>query len=84
MEQKEAEGKHLPGMSLDERLSDVVAEFNSSSGLQAKHKLDTDRMMAIGNIIGGTTKVLGLHWVAAIYHYLFWLVWFSQVCFSFL
>jgi len=44
-------------MSVDERLRDVVEDWHSSTGLQAKHRLDEDRMKAVGNIISGTSVV---------------------------
>ncbi|CAK9077405.1 unnamed protein product, partial [Durusdinium trenchii] len=55
MEIREADGRHLPSMTAEERLREIVEEFNSSAGLQAKHKMDEDRFRAMLNIIGGTT-----------------------------
>ena len=58
MEIREADGRHLPSMTAEERLREIVEEFNSSAGLQAKHKMDEDRFRAMLNIIGGTTVAL--------------------------
>lgn len=57
METRQAEGKHHQSMTVDERLRDVVEDFHSCAGLQSKHKLDEDRLKAVGNIISGTSVV---------------------------
>ena len=40
----------------ESRLKKVVAQFNSSPGLHAKHQLDADKERTILNIIIGTSK----------------------------
>ena len=57
MEMKQLEGKHLPTMSLEDRLLDVVGEFHQSPGLVAKHRMDAERQAAVFHLISGTCAV---------------------------
>ncbi|CAK9038785.1 Sodium/hydrogen exchanger 3, partial [Durusdinium trenchii] len=68
METRQAEGKHHQSMTVDERLRDVVEDFHSCAGLQSKHKLDEDRLKAVGNIISGTSVVLAVTQESQILH----------------
>ena len=72
MEARQNEGRHLPSMSVDERLRDVVKDWHSSTGLQAKHRLDEDRMKAVGNIISGTSVVFWFHFRCFFFCVFFW------------
>ncbi|CAK9005673.1 unnamed protein product [Durusdinium trenchii] len=51
----EHDGRHHADMTTEQRLQDVVTEFNQSSGLQAKHRIEGDRLGAVYNLLTGTT-----------------------------
>lgn len=57
MEARQDEGKHLATMSAEDRLRDVISDFNSNSAVQAKHRLDDDKVKAILHLISGTSVV---------------------------
>ena len=53
----EHDGRHHADMTTEQRLQDVVTEFNQSSGLQAKHRIEGDRLGAVYNLLTGATDV---------------------------
>ena len=57
MEDRANSGEHHSGMTVEERVKTVVESFHMSPGLQAKHRLDDDRMKSVTNIIAGTCAV---------------------------
>ncbi|CAK9065937.1 Uncharacterized protein SCF082_LOCUS33655, partial [Durusdinium trenchii] len=56
MEVRAEEERHLPDWTTDQRLSEVVAEFNATPGLGAKHRIEDDRYKAIFNLVSGTCE----------------------------
>ena len=54
MEERANSGEHHSGMTVDERITSIVQSFHMSPGLQAKHRLDEDKMKAVNNIVAGT------------------------------
>lgn len=57
MEERSQTGEHHASMTMEERLRDVVNTFHQSPGLQAKHRLDEDRLRSVLNIVSGTSPV---------------------------
>ena len=57
MEQRALEGAHLASASTEERLREIVSEFHSSPGLNAKHRLDEEKFRSVLNTITGTCAV---------------------------
>ena len=56
MEERNNSGAHHASMSAEDRVRDVVASFNNSPGLQAKHRLDDEKLKAVYNLVCGTGK----------------------------
>ena len=56
LEQAEAEGRHHADMTTEQRLQDVVADFNQTPGLHAKHRIEEDRFKAVLNLLSGTSE----------------------------
>jgi hypothetical protein len=57
LEQQEKDGRFHADMTVEQRLTAVVQEFNASSGLQAKHRIEDDRFKAVLNLLSGTFEV---------------------------
>lgn len=60
MECRDAEGRHAPGSSTEERLKDIIMEFHQSPGLAAKHRLDEEKTRTVLHMICGTGSALRL------------------------
>lgn len=57
MEERANNGEHHSGMSTEDRLRDVIYSFHMSPGLQAKHRLDDEKIKSVYNIVAGTCSV---------------------------
>lgn len=56
MQEKADKGHHKPGMSTEERLKAVLAEFHSTPGMLSRYRVEGDRERAVLNLLQGTTK----------------------------
>lgn len=54
IEIKATQGLHPEDWSTEQRLSAIVQEFNDTSGLQAKHRIEEDRYKAVLNLLSGS------------------------------
>lgn len=56
IETKAREGEHPQDWTTEQRLQSIVQEFNESSGLQAKHRIEDERYKAVLNLLSGSCE----------------------------
>ena len=63
LQQREQEGRHRPDQPVEQRLAEIVSEFNSMAGLPNKHKIEDDRFKAVLHLLSGTCEVARTNFV---------------------
>lgn len=56
LESKATNGEHPSDWNTEQRLTAVVQEFNETSGLQSKHRIEDDRYKAVLNLLTGSCE----------------------------
>ncbi|CAJ1409411.1 unnamed protein product [Effrenium voratum] len=56
IEMRDKQGVHNKLWTPEQRLQEVVDEFNETSGLQQKHRVDAERFRSLLNLISGSSK----------------------------
>ena len=60
IEMRDKQGVHNKLWTPEQRLQEVVDEFNETSGLQQKHRVDAERFRSLLNLISGSCEATWL------------------------